>query len=283
MKTLMCAVLMGAATATALAELAPGEFNARDLTPLPGARVTTGAPIVAVSEDGKTVLPIVYEVTLQDNAKKGETWRSRVMGWTAGYLQDYIFQMTGAKPKLIKWRKGQPLPVEKAFFVSTAECGNGGGCAISLEQVAFMRKAVAETPDGWAVTFFSHECLHPDCGRWDSPDYKTPRHKLSPGYVGMRELISETVRGGRLKAHGILCGDSHYDLDWTDPESSIRYVISQGYGGCGKKQHPKSPAVPVELHFDRAKQMLVDVSAIRPRTGEWKVFRVGVGGASRDR
>ena len=171
----------------------------------------------------------------------------------------------------------------RLFFVSTAESGNGGGCAISLEQVAFMRKAVAETPDGWAVTFFSHECLHPDCGRWDSPDYKTPRHKLSPGFAGMRELISETVRGGRLKAHGILCGDSHYDLDWTDPESSIRYVISQGYGGCGKKQHPKSPAVPVELHFDRAKQMLVDVSAIRPRTGEWKVFRVGVGGASRDR
>ena len=117
MKTLMCAVLVGAAAGTALAEMAPGEFNARDLTPVSGARVTTGAPIVAVSEDGKTVLPIVYEVTLQDDAKKGETWRSRVMGWTAGYLQDYIIRMTGAKPKMIKWRKGQPLPVEKAFFV----------------------------------------------------------------------------------------------------------------------------------------------------------------------
>ena len=171
----------------------------------------------------------------------------------------------------------------RLFFISTSESGNGGGYAIGGEQVAFMRKAVAETPDGWAVTFFSHDCLHPDCGRWDSPGYRTPGYKASPGYVGMRELISETVRGGRLKARGILCGDSHYDLDWTDPESSIRYVISQGYGVCGREQHPKTPAAPVELQFDHAKQMLVDVSAIRPKTGEWKVFRVGVGGASRDR
>ena len=171
----------------------------------------------------------------------------------------------------------------RLFFINTSEEGNGGGKAITPEQVAFMRKAVGETPDGWAVMFFSHDCLHPDCGRWDSPDYRTPDYKASPGYVGMRELISETIRGRRLKARGILCGDSHYDLDWTDPKSSIRYVISQGYGGCGKSLHPKAPAVPVELYFNCAKQMLVDVSALKPATGEWKIFRVGVGGAARDR
>ena len=171
----------------------------------------------------------------------------------------------------------------RLFFVSTSQVGNGGGCAIREDQLQFMRKAVAATPDGWAVAFFSHDCLHPDCGRWDSPAYKTPRHKSTPGYAGMRQLISEAVRGGRLKAQGILCGDSHYDLDWTDPESGVRYLITQGYGGCGKARHPKAPAVPVELGFDLSRQMLVDVLAIKPRTGEWRVFRVGVGGAARDR
>ena len=171
----------------------------------------------------------------------------------------------------------------RLFFISTSESGNGGGKAISSEQVAFMRQAVAETPDGWAALFFSHDCLHEDCGRWVYPDYKTPAYKKSPGYVGLRALLSETIRSRRIKAHGILCGDSHFDLDWTDPESSIRYVISQGYAGCGKSLHPKTPAVATELHFDRSKQLLVDVSAVKPATGEWRIFRVGVGGASRDR
>lgn len=171
----------------------------------------------------------------------------------------------------------------RLFFISTSQVGNGGGCAIRADQVQFMRKAVAATPDGWAVAFFSHDCLHPDCGRWESPDYRTPSHKLTPGYVAMRQLVSETVRGGRLKSQGIICGDSHYDLDWTDPESGVRYLITQGYGGCGKARHPKYPAVPVELSFDRSRQMLIDVLAIKPLTGEWRIFRVGVGGASRDR
>ena len=176
-----------------------------------------------------------------------------------------------------------PAKRTRLFFISTSESGNGGGKKITDEQVAFMRRAVAETPDGWTAMFFSHDCLHEDCGRWNYPDYKTPEFKKSSGYVGLRTLLSETILAGRVKARGILCGDSHFDLDWTDPATSIRYVISQGYGGCGKALHPKTPAVATELHFKRSEQMLVDVSAMKPATGEWRIFRVGVGGASRDR
>ena len=171
----------------------------------------------------------------------------------------------------------------RLFFVSTAQAGNGGGRNIRDDQLAFMRKAVAETPDGWAALFFSHDCLHESCGRWDEKGWKVRSYKNSPGYVGLRRLLSETIRGRRLKLQGIMCGDSHFDLDWTDPESSIRYVITQGYGGCGASNYPKDPAVATGVSFKPAKQMLIDVAALKPSTGEWRVFRVGAGGAARDR
>lgn len=142
----------------------------------------------------------------------------------------------------------------RIFLLNTSESGNGGGWVISEAQVAFMQKAVAETPDGWATLFFSHDCLHRMAG---SKTWKErPRCKRSKTYCEMRALLEAIANGGRLKLGGIFCGDSHFGR--LHEENGVRYFI------CDWARPANGP-----------KKMLVHIAAMKPATGEAKLFDVG--------
>jgi len=143
----------------------------------------------------------------------------------------------------------------RAFFLNTSESGNGGGWCIGEPQVAFMQKAVADTPDGWTVVFFSHDCLHPTAG---SKEWKErPGCKRSKTYRAMRALFESIAVGGRLKLAGAFCGDSH--MERLHEENGVRYFI------CDWARMADGP-----------KKVLVNIAAMKPATGEAKLFRVGV-------
>ena len=149
----------------------------------------------------------------------------------------------------------------RVFFVNTSEVGTGGGWAISPEQVTFMRKAVADTPDGWCVVFFSHDCLHRTTGDRDWKERESC--KSSRTYGDMRTLLGSIASGGRLKLAGIFCGDSHFNR--LHVEDGVRYFICDAaFNGFGPKN------------------LLVHIAAVKPATGEARVFRVGRWGAKGD-
>lgn len=99
------------------AAMAPGDFHAKDLTPIKGEKILPGGPVELVSPDGKTALPIVCEIVRKSARDRGETWASRCLSYAAADFQDYIFRLTGTKPAVIRWEKGSRLPVKNAVFI----------------------------------------------------------------------------------------------------------------------------------------------------------------------
>ena len=154
-----------------------------------------------------------------------------------------------------------PAKQTRIFFLNTCESGTGGWYEIRSEQVDWVRKAVDETPDGWTVAFFSHDCLHRTAGNEDWKE--RPVVKASKGYCDMRTLFETIAAGRRLKLAGAYCGDSHFNR--LHVENGVRYfVCDAAFYGKGEKR------------------VLVHVAAIKPRTGDAKLFRVGVGGVKGD-
>ena len=149
----------------------------------------------------------------------------------------------------------------RLFFVNTSEGGNGGEWRIRPDQVDFHRKAVAATPDGWTVAFFSHDCFHRTAG---DRDWKERAGcKASKTYCDMRALLESIAAGKRLKLAGAYCGDSH--MNRLHEENGVRYfVCDAAFNGAGPKN------------------LLVHVAAINPRTGEGRLFRIGARGAKGD-
>jgi len=150
----------------------------------------------------------------------------------------------------------------RLFFLNTSEYGTGGDWAIRPEQVDFIRKNVDATPDGWTVAFFSHDCLHRTAG---SVNWKEREGcKASKTYCDMRALFESIVAGKRLKLAGAFCGDSH--MNRLHEENGVRYfVCDAAFKSEGKKNG-----------------LLVHVAAIRPATGEARLFRIGVKGEQGD-
>ena len=95
-------------------DMAPGDLEADDLTPLECVRDVPGDPIVVVDRDNVARLPIVY----QNKGKCGET---------AKYLQKAIFEMTGVKPQIVVERdKDKPVTNSPAFFIGATAAATYG-------------------------------------------------------------------------------------------------------------------------------------------------------------
>lgn len=172
----------------------------------------------------------------------------RIAGFTLGPTRGYGYRDIPAKRT-------------RVFFVNTSEGGNGGEWVIRPEQVAFMRKAVTETPDGWCVVFFSHDCLHRTAG--DENWKERPVCKASRTYCDMRALLESVASGKRLRLAGTYCGDSH--MNRLHEENGVRYFICDAaYRGFGEKR------------------LLVHIAAVKPATGEARLFRVGRDGVRGD-
>ena len=75
-----------------------------------------------------------------------------------------------------------------------------------------------------------------------------------------------------------ITGDSHFDV--TERENGILVAISQGFGGVSPKDVPRWAS---RTDFNPAQQTLVDIVAVKPQARELKIFRMGAGGAEKDR
>ncbi len=192
-----------------------------------------------------------------------------------------------------------PAKKVRVFFLDTSEIGYYG---FSPSQVAFVAKGLEALPDDWTAVAAGHYCIVNSFGRWVDVGKPLKRaaadgnlrgavngdalHELFVGFVhseagGKGGVKWDFTGRPQRRFAGCLCGDSHFDnLSALD---DVCYVVTQGYGGM----HPKAviPGAFVTRGWDRRRMPLIDVLGIRrvDGLGEANVFRIGAGGAARDR
>jgi len=174
----------------------------------------------------------------------------------------------------------------RVIFLNTSDCK--AGYDVGPTQMDFVRKALAETPRDWYVMTFCHLCLQPEMGRWNPvtpaeiADPNGKRRGWNPEKARMCAAVVKLFedfaaeRPGRFL--GAFYGDSHYDNELT--ENGVPHFVLQGYGGMNPQA--VSPG-GVHQRFPRDTMQLVDVIAVKPATGELRIFRIGQGDAARDR
>lgn len=159
----------------------------------------------------------------------------------------------------------------RAIFVNTSDEGYYG---FSTSQLEFIDKALASLPDGWVAALFGHYCVLNEIGHWKQYE-ETDFAKRKQEFIG---ILKAFVRRRPNDLAGYFCGDSHFDNE--QELAGINWTISQGYGGIDRANLPWGAR---RTEFSRKENMLFELVAVKAAIGEFKVFRVGAGGAGRDR
>lgn len=173
----------------------------------------------------------------------------------------------------------------RVIFLNTSDSAEVG---YSDDQVRFLLQAL-ETADGRTVVVFEHVCLHPTIGDWYDAfpgglfkHQRTVIHLLQTFALRTKEKIgdfeSDFESAENTSLAGVIAGDSHFDAQST--RYGVNYAVTQGYGTVSARNVPEEGAY---TPFERSNSMLCDVVAIKPTSGEMKIFRIGAGGESRDR
>lgn len=178
------------------------------------------------------------------------------------------------------------LPEKKtrAFFLNTSD---GAYYGYSREQLQFLADHL-RLPAGWTVVVFQHFCVGTPLGAWkgyedDHADRDDVWAAIVRGFLhneaGETDGVTwDFTKNEDCRFAACITGDSHYDNQGTVGE--ILYVITQGFGGI----HPNDmPDDAIKTAFDKSSQTLIDIAAIKPKTRELRIFRIGAGGAGRDR
>lgn len=173
----------------------------------------------------------------------------------------------------------------RVFFLNTHDAGY---CGYSTSQLQFVADSLASLEPGWQAAIVQHYCIYRPIGNWMS--WKADR--CGKGKEMIR-LLEDFVRrrkgeGGGAKWNftfvkdaffaGLFCGDSHFDNQIE--VNFVHYTVFQGYGYCSSREQAYGSVV---TPFDRSRMMLFDIVAFKPATLEVHTFRVGAGGAARDR
>jgi len=157
----------------------------------------------------------------------------------------------------------------RAIFCNTSDEGYYG---LSADQIGFVREALATLPAEHTVGVFGHFCVFDEIGHWKQhPD-------TAKGKQAFMGVLEDFVRRRPNTLIGYFCGDSHFDNELE--YHGVNWTISQGYGGVGRYDKPWGARF---LRFDRAKTMNFELVGVKPSVGEFRVFRVGNGGAACDR
>lgn len=174
----------------------------------------------------------------------------------------------------------------RVFFLNTTQAHPYPGYKMGDDQLKFFEDGLSSVPSGWTVLVLSHYCLHPWLGVWWGRDENgKPVNKGSPiqSIDRCREILERFAKRSDVHLAGAVCGDSHFDNQAS--YNGVNYVVSQGYGYCspasiapGGSRYPGGTG-----RIDSRNDMLIDVVAVKPRTGKMKVFRIGTSGADRDR
>ena len=178
-----------------------------------------------------------------------------------------------------------PTKKTRAIFLNSSDEGYYG---YSLKQLAFLARALETVPAGGTALVMQHFCIKTEIGYWKT--FRTTSAKRQEVAIGMFEDFvahrSGEAEGVKWNFTGLkdtafagcFFGDSHFDN--YVKANGVDYSISQGYGGVSPKEIENGG---VYTPFSRAKQMLVDFVAVKPAKREVKIFRIGAGGAARDR
>ncbi len=171
----------------------------------------------------------------------------------------------------------------RVFFLNTSDFGYYG---FSENQLQFLADNL-RLPEGSSAVVLEHYCV-PAIGHWNSfLDTKAQNEKI---FIKILEARAANTKGSEKSVHwdftqsrqvslvGVICGDSHFDHQTKI--NGVHYIITQGYGGINPKEASQGS---VHLRFDRSKDLLIDVAAIKPDKKIMKIFRIGAGGAERDR
>ena len=174
----------------------------------------------------------------------------------------------------------------RAIFLNTSDDGYYG---YSIAQLEFIVNALASMQENWTAVIMQHFCIQHEIGHWATsiPHVRAKRQdiviRIMEDFVAHRKGELEGVKwnfenGGKRWLAGCLAGDSHIDNYLKC--NGVDYIISQGYGPMAAFN--VIPGAHLTT-FDSSKQMLIDFVAFKPAKHEVKIFRLGAGGAERDR
>ncbi len=159
----------------------------------------------------------------------------------------------------------------RAIFCNTSDSSYYG---LSQGQIDFVAKALKSMPADWTAATFGHYCVFNEIGHWK-------QYQRNDGIQGKQAFMSALEGFAKERPNaltGYFCGDSHFDNEMEF--RGVNWTISQGYGGVGRDNKPWGART---ISFSRAKSMLFELVAVKPSVGEFRIFRVGAGGAAFDR
>jgi hypothetical protein len=212
------------------------------------------------------------------------------------FISDRVFGETFNLPTL---RRGIPIKTgpnfdygfydlsekkTRVFFLNSSDEAYYG---FSRAQLQFLADNL-RLPPGWTAVICQHFCVDRSIGVW----LKASHIRANRGEIWTAILLSflhnesgeadnvvwDFTRNNDCRLAGCLTGDSHYDNQGT--VKGINFVITQGFGDVLEENMPEGA---VNTKFDRAYKTLIDVAAIKPSKREMRIFRIGAGGAERDR
>ncbi len=168
---------------------------------------------------------------------------------------------------------------------SGTETVSGDYYCYGKKQLDWLTNLLNNTPLGTDVVILSHFMPH-KMGHW-KPNHIKPRpatdiltHLLAD-YVNRRTGGEQGVEWNFTKATGclvgVISGDSH--INNFICEDGVNYFVSQGYGPIDKNVMQEGQR---RADFNYKESLCCDVVAIKMRTREVRVFRIGAGGEAFD-
>ncbi len=159
----------------------------------------------------------------------------------------------------------------RAIFCNTSDEAYYG---MTQGQVDFVAQALDSMPADWTAAAFGHYCIFSEIGHWKR--YQKPD---VPGKRAFMAALEAFVAKRPNALVGFFSGDSHFN---NEAElRGVNWTISQGYGGINARANMPWGARRVSVFPSR--EMLFELVAVKPSVGDFRVFRVGAGGAGCDR
>lgn len=167
-------------------------------------------------------------------------------------------------------------------------------------QLAFLAKAL-QVPENFTVMVIMHAQLAPAFGTWLHSGEMHYRNYCNGIFakMGVREamrMFEDYLAHGKGEVNGVkwdfsglkknrlaglLGGHSHYDN--TFRQYDVLHIVRQGNGSLSTKtEMPHENGARHHEVFLQCKDTCIDVVAVKPKTGELAIFRIGAGDEKAD-
>lgn len=169
----------------------------------------------------------------------------------------------------------------RVLFLNSSETRTGlVRYGMSTNQLDFARSAMKSMPEDYKLIVLSHKSFC-DEFKWI---LSNPPPKSYEGDDEMMKAVSD-FQSERGAVAFCMSGDSHVDFDycwndvnWVSSQSLAPHIAIRAGDSAPKWGHRAE-----HQYFDFAETTLIDVVAVKPGKGQVRIFRIGTGGAARDR